>query len=319
MKNVTLFFFALMLFSRASLGSECNTQSGGGLTTIPVSFRMPDDIQSKTIGTVLFRKEATLTELTGKSKDITSDCITRTSQVLTGLLPETKTGNNVFNTHVDGVGIRVTIVLSKKGVIHEEFALPFTLSLGQYAGKQIKTDDIRIRLELIKTGDIKTHGVETINIPDLLKVSDGSFIARLAVKITPASPHCAIKMNAPQVVLNAVKISQFKNSPASSPQPVEIGVECMNITHASISVEGMSQIDSGWVLENLQKENASSGVGIELLYEGKTIVPHQMIDIGLSKENQSRALPFTARYLKIADEVKAGEVKTRFTLRLDYL
>jgi hypothetical protein len=60
-------------------------------------------------------------------------------------------------------------------------------------------------------------------------------------------------MNAPQVVLTAVKTSQFKNSPASPPQPVEIGVECINTT-ASISIEGMSKIDSGWVLENLLKE-----------------------------------------------------------------
>ncbi|MBE4895983.1 MULTISPECIES: fimbrial protein [Enterobacter cloacae complex] len=319
MKNATILFCAFIFFSRFSFGSECRYQPEGGLTTIPISFRIPDDIQSKSIGTVLFRKEATLTELTGKSKDLTSDCIAKASQVFTGRLPDVKSGNNVFKTRVDGVGIRITVVFSKKGVVHKELFIPFAISLGQYANKQIKTDDISIRLELVKIGNVETQGVETFNIPDLLTLNDGSFIAGLAVKIAPASPHCAIKMNAPQVVLTAVKTSQFKNSPASPPQPVEIGVECINTTHASISIEGMSKIDSGWVLENLLKEKASSGVGIELLYDGKTIIPHQIIDIGLSKENQSKSLPFTARYLKIADEVKAGEVKTQFTLRLDYL
>jgi hypothetical protein len=67
--------------------------------------------------------------------------------------------------------------------------------LGQYANKQIKTDDISIRLELVKIGNVETQGVETFNIPDLLTLNDGSFIAGLA-KIAPASPHCAINERA---------------------------------------------------------------------------------------------------------------------------
>ncbi|MBL7637104.1 fimbrial protein, partial [Atlantibacter hermannii] len=77
-----------------------------------------------------------------------------------GRISASQSGQNVFATKLPGLGLRITVIYDKPGATHKEWILPFTASLDDKAWENLTTDDIKLRLEAVKTGTI-TSGILT--------------------------------------------------------------------------------------------------------------------------------------------------------------
>jgi len=285
--------------------------------TVPLVVQLPIQSATAPTGTVLFKKEASLAQLTGSHSLIANDCLKKFKKILSGRMTTTQSGSGVFTTSTEGLGLRATLVFDKANHPHKEWVLPFNEPITDLASDAITTDDIKLRFEAIKTGMIK-GGTMSVQLPSLLSLNDNSLVVNLAMKILAAKSHCSIQMLTPQIDLPAIDAATIEKQRTSKAYPANVNLLCFNTQKASINIEGNNNANTPSVFNNLATDNAASGVGIEMLYDGSTLTPGRPIDIVLP--NQSNyALPISVRYARLNEKIKEGNIKAQITLRINYL
>lgn len=286
--------------------------------TVPVAMTLPDAITTVPTGSVIYQKEASLAQLSGVQETISSECQEAIKNTLSGRIPTSQTGKGTYATAVPGLGIRVTVIYDKPGAPHEEWVVPFSTRPQAFGNKNVTTDDIKIRFEAIKTGNIHQSGIVTIRIPSLIKLSDNSLIVNLALSLKAPAAHCMIQVDSPQIDLPAVTISELVNERDKRGQPVDVTLNCINTSRASLSIEGVIESQHPTIFKNLLTENSASGVGIEMLFNGSVMTPGVPMDIALP-EQPGYLLPLSVRYKKTDSTPSGGKVKTQVTLHINYL
>lgn len=286
--------------------------------TIPLTVQMPDKAGTAPIGSVLYVNEKSLTQLSGSHHDITTACLNAIQRVINGRMNTTQSGKNVFSTALPGVGLRVTVIFNKPGMARKEWVLPFNTSFSNVAKDPVSTDDIKLRIELIKTGIIR-GGTINIHLPSLLSLSDSSLVVNLAMTLLSVKAHCSIIVNQPQVELPPIEIKDLASNTDKRNFPVGVNLQCMNTTRASISIEGTAAPQKLTVFKNVAPENPASGVGIEMLYNGNVMTLFQPVDIALPSQQVSLNVPLSVRYAKTSTPLSKGNVKAQITLRINYL
>ncbi|EPN9528782.1 fimbrial protein [Cronobacter malonaticus] len=305
------------LFTPAFAG-DCKINNSPASITVPVSVPLQDNIAMLPTGSVVYKREATLAQLSGTHGIISSECQTKIRNRLTGKIPGQQSGQDTYATSLPGLGVRITLVYDKSGSAHKEWILPFSAQTQDISHSPITSDDIKLRLEVIKTGTITQSGVLTFRIPSLIALSDNSFVANLAMTIISPKAHCMIQVLTPQVELPPVKISELKNNSANAAESVNVNLLCMNTSKASINIEGVNDNSYPTVFRNVAPENPALNVGIEMLFNGTVMRPDSPLDLSLPNEN-SYALPLTVRYARTGKNLTSGNVKAQITLRINYL
>lgn len=286
--------------------------------TIPLTVQLPDRTGAASIGTVLYVNEKSLAQLSGSHHDITPECLSAIKRVLNGRMNTAQSGKDIFSTALPGIGLRITAIFDKPGMAKKEWVLPFNTSFSEVSENPVSTDDIKFRIEVIKTGIIQ-GGTVNVHLPSLLSLSDSSLIVNLAMTILSAKAHCAIAVNQPQIELPPIDIKDLANNADKKSFPVDVDLQCMNTTKASINIEGTTEPQKITVFKNVAPENPASGVGIEMLYNGNVMVPFQPMDIALPSQQLSVKMPLSVRYAKTSASLSKGKVKAQITLRINYL
>lgn len=285
--------------------------------TIPLVIQLPAQSATAATGTVLYKKEASLAQLTGSHHLISNECVNKVRKVLAGRMTSTPSGSGIFTTPFVGLGLRITLIFDKPNHPHKEWVLPFSSPVSDLTTDAITTDDIKIRLEAIKTGIIK-GGTANIQLPSMLSLNDNALVVNLALKILPVKSHCSIQMVNPQVDLPPIDAVAIDKQKRSAAYPASINLLCLNTQRASINIEGNNNADLPSVFNNIATDNPATGVGVEMLYNGSTLSPGNPIDIALP--NQSNfALPISVRYARLKEKISAGNIKTQITIRINYL
>ncbi|WP_312973931.1 fimbrial protein [Atlantibacter sp.] len=299
---------------------ECQTVKRGNPVnlTVPVTLTLPMKTATAPVGTVLFKKEASLAQFTGVHKPITGACIEKIHQQLAGRISASQSGQNVFATKLPGLGLRITVIYDKPGATHKEWILPFTASLDDKAWENLTTDDIKLRLEAVKTGTI-TSGILTFTLPTLAQTTDNSLVVNLALTIIPAQAHCAIMVPNPQVELAPIDVKDLIADRNVEQTPVSVNLQCLNTQKASINIEGVYAENRLSVFKNMVSDQPAQGVGIEMLYNGIVMMPGRPIDITLAQQQTGFALPLTVRYARSGEKITEGKVKAQITLHINYL
>lgn len=298
--------------------NECTLQQKTSNVTVPVTVQLPDNISMMPVGSVLYKKEASLAELSGKHDVISAECRTRISQLLRGKMPSRQSGQDTYATPLPGVGVRITLIYEKPGFAHKEWVLPFSTPMANLSNKTITSDDIKLRFEAIKTGPITGGGMFNFRVPSLVTLSDNSLIVNLALALISPKAHCMIHVSSPQIELSPVKISELKNNITKADKPVGVNLLCINTSKASINIEGVNGSTYPTVFKNVATDNQASNVGIEMLFNGAVMRPGLPVDLILPNQS-SYALPLTVRYAKTGENVTGGKVKAQITLRINYL
>lgn len=286
--------------------------------TIPLTVQMPDKAGAATIGSVLYVNEKSLALLTGSHRELTPACLNEIKRVLNGRMNTAQSGKNIFSTSLPGVGLRVTVIYDKPGTVKKEWVLPFTTPFTEISKNRVSTDDIKFRIELMKTGIIQ-GGTVNIHLPSLVSLNDNSLVVNLAMTVLSAKAHCAIAASQPQIELPPIDASDLANNAEKKSYPVGVHVQCMNTTRASINIEGTTDPLAITVFKNVAPDNPASGVGIEMLYNGSVMTPFHPIDIALPVQQGNIDMPLSVRYAKTNQTVSGGKVKAQISLILNYL
>lgn len=313
---------AVMLSALAftASGHDCKTQDRPTPLnlTIPLTVQIPDKAGAAPVGTVLFVSEKSLAQLSGSHHEIATACLGEIQRMLNGRMSTAQSGNHVFSTSLPGIGLRMTVIDDQPGRAKKEWILPFNTPFSTVADRPVSTDDIKLRIEVIKTGIIQ-GGTMTIRLPALISLSDNSLVVNLAMTVLSASAHCAIVVDQPQIELPPINTQELTRGADKKNYPVSVNLQCMNTSRASINIEGTTEPQNITVFKNVVAENPASGVGIEMLYNGSVMTPFRPIDMVLPTQQMNIPLPLSVRYARTEQPVTEGKVKAQITLRINYL
>nr|WP_312983289.1 fimbrial protein [Atlantibacter sp.] len=266
---------------------------------------------------MLYKKEASLAQLTGSHRNLTGTCLEQIQKMLSGRISASQQGAGVFATALPGLGLRITVIFDKPGQPRKEWVLPFSSPMTDLSKAVVSTDDIKLRFEAIKTGIIQS-GTVNVRLPSLLALNDNSLVVNLAMTILTAKAHCTIQVASPQIDLPPIDSSLLEKSGSIAARPVNVNLLCLNTQKASINIEGANDSQSPSIFKNVSEDNPASGVGIEMLYNQNVMIPGRPMDISLPQQS-GYSLPLSVRYARTQGAVSTGKVKAQITLRINYL
>lgn len=309
---------AAFLTSPSVSAETCKVNHTQSNVTIPLTVQLPDNISVLPVGSILFKKEATLSQLSNVHGVISSDCKEQFKRFLIAKLSAPQIGKDIYATALPGIGIKLTVIYDNPGDAHQEWTPPFNLQLQNISNKEISTDNIRFRLEIVKTGEIGAGGMIHFNAPALMVLSDNALVVSLVMTLIMPKAHCTIQLASPQIELPAIKTSELKTSKAMPDVAVNVSLSCINVNKASIRVDGMTNKDRPTIFENVAPETPAKNVGVEMLFNKSVMKLNNPIDL-IVPQQKSYPLPLSVRYAKTESNVTGGKVKAQITIHIDYL
>jgi type 1 fimbria pilin len=195
---------------------------------------------------------------------------------------------------------------------------PFFLTTGTETGAYIIIHQI-VSGKLLKGGAV--NGGLLLNI----STSDGLDIMDITVSgFTVTVPTCTVNSYDSQVKLGSAFTQRMKGvDSVMNATPFTISMTCAATTGLSSGLTPtltFSGDATGTKLNAFANKGSASGVGVQLLYGGKTIMPNQVTPLGklTSSKPLSRDYKFTAQLYQLSETVTPGSVDTTATFTLDY-
>lgn len=315
--------FCYAIAGHASLG--CNNGSGGGTQTIYVNFGSITVPRNLSVGGVI------TSDIFG---NIIYDAIycggtELTSSHLANLLiynngkPNGKI-SNVYDTNIEGVGIRVTNSSYPAGD-SGYYTNPATMNK-----LHARTTSTPVIVELIKTGNIKSGTLAAGEIGELYPTDPYYNKMAIATKIMMQGGNitqhsCSVTTSGLNFILPDVNANEFGSTVGYSPSATDtqnLELECDANANISATLSGVINPDlndpSVLALTGQGGANVAEGVGIQLIYNGKPLKIDEVMELKTSPGGVE-SLPITARYYQTLNEVKrVGTANTSATLTLTY-
>lgn len=248
-------------------------------------------------------------------------------------------GNSIYNTNIEGIGIRLyreaEELNADKFSGHYPYTRPLTanqpyrLSSGFFVVEIIKTAPSTGSGTLVPGQYSSYYAEGSANLPFLTSTVYGN-------AITIASSSCEIQGNINKVVqLPTVTKAGFKGiGSTQGEQAFDLNILCnggKNQTgyeesnKISLSFDYNLAANTNNVLANdAPVATRANGVGIQLLSkynnQNKIIVKSEKLPIGTLKSNQSIQynIPMTARYYQTQANIRAGKVRSMATVTVEY-
>lgn len=266
------------------------------------------------IGTVLFHQAPSITEkyVSGCTNPLT---LGFTMLYNSGVL--SSYGNNVYNTNVIGVGIRVS---------NNPYFFSNPMYITSYNSSSNYMKYFGGMVELIKTGDITSGnllagdvakisilGEDTLYHDGLKIATNGGLIAVLA---------CSINTTNIQVPLDDVLASDLTLiGTTAKPKIFNVGLNCDAGARVNAMLTGTRNTDTATAgvlqLTNAGSAGVATGVGIQILYNNIPLALNNNIVLKTSVGGQE-AFPFTAQYYQTKNTTTAGSANAMATLNLTY-
>ncbi|MGI3452070.1 fimbrial protein [Citrobacter arsenatis] len=221
--------------------------------------------------------------------------------------------NNVFNTNLDGVGIRVSIppgnfVLPSNGTA-------YIYNLGFYDVMLIKTGKI--------TPGYLTPGV----IMQGWFVTPDNYFMQISMdantQVTVLA--CSLASQTLNFNLGDINASEFSNQAGFNPprsDSQDLGLNCDASANINVELIGMQNPDapgdtSVLALNGQGAPGTADGVGIQVLYNNAPLQLNRRIVLKRSAGGQE-TFPLVARYYQTKSVVKPGSASTTATLNITY-
>ena len=194
---------------------------------------------------------------------------------------------------------------------------PFFLTAGP-AGGNIIVHQI-VSGKLLKGGMV--NGGLLVNI----STSDGLDIMDITVSnFTVTVPTCTVNSYDSQVNLGSVFTQRMKGvDSVTNAMPFAINMTCAATSGLSSGLTPtltFSGDAAGTKLNAFANKGSASGVGVQLMYNGKTVMPNQVASLGklTSSKPLTKDYKFTAQLYQLSDTVTPGSVDTTATFTLNY-
>lgn len=218
-------------------------------------------------------------------------------------------GNNVFNTNIPGVGIRISspssaIPFNSNYTANQSFyLLPRTVEL-------IKTSSGGVGAGVLTVGDIAINYAQP----------DPSYHALLSLSgtntIVPVA--CSVNNTVINVSLDDAVIADFKGvGSTAKPKDFNIGLNCDAGTNVKLTLDGNSAGPAG-VLSLNAGEHQASGIGIQVLNGTTPVVLGNQLDLGTAGKTGDMQIPLVAQYYQTDASIVAGLTNATATFTMVY-
>lgn len=229
-------------------------------------------------------------------------------------------GNNVYNTNLPGVGLRLSAAESGK-------ALPYETSYPYNSGGTwVSIPGDGIKGELIKTGDI-TSGTLTDGMLARASVVNQFYFANVTLNgtNTVTSAACSVASSNINVPLGDHDKGEFTGVGVTSTwNTFNIDLECDKSASINVQIDATqdpSNVAGVIKLDNAGNSGTASGVGVQLWYaaNGGTAVQFgQQSHYYTSPYGGHETVQLQARYYQTAQTVTAGQANATATFTLTY-
>ncbi|HIC8362666.1 TPA: fimbrial protein [Klebsiella aerogenes] len=224
-------------------------------------------------------------------------------------------GNNIYNTNLPGVGIRLTNTASGK-------MLPYDQSAS--ANTYIFIGGNGIKAELIKTGDI-TGGTLDTGLLARASVANQFYFASATLNGTNTitSESCSVTTNPVNVPLGDHDKSEFSGpGSATAWQTFNINLSCIQGARINVRIDATADSDAGvpGVIKLDSDPANASGVGVQLWYryEDSPVQFGQERYYYTSPSGGNEYVQLQARYYQTTQSVTAGKANATATFTLTY-
>ncbi|OQD51613.1 hypothetical protein BWZ29_04540 [Enterobacter cancerogenus] len=224
--------------------------------------------------------------------------------------------NNVFNTNLNGVGIKLDTTYSTFNYTYYAAGNDYIGTASNITATLIKTSSGAVSGGSLTTGLFATQYVgESPGYHIDLGIGSSNIIP-VACSIT--TPY----LNFP---IGDVLASSFGSSvgtvPAGAQNTQNLGLNCDYGANINVSLSGTQNPDVGitsvLALTNQGSADVAKGVGVQILYNGSPLILNNRIVLKTSSGGQE-TFPITARYYQTKTTVTTGKANASATLNLTY-
>lgn len=322
------FFLLLYLFSIIANAANCHYHKNIYAQDISISFDNKIVVNpTLPVGSIITRTLTTAIPANNQQVLVVCQSAPKHQWETTHQYPISSLTNSnemIYQTELAGIGLKIINHNNYYGSMPVPWILPNispcdNLANGKgFCGKEFGN----IEIQLIKTASEVTAGY----IPSQTLVQstiDNLPIIRYQLSNTQIfvpKPTCKLDSKNLTVNLGKIKRNQFKglNSTAGE-KTFTIHSKCSASPSVAFRIEGESVSDT--IIALKKSSEAAEGVGLQLVltsYQGEELLRFSTpLQFGETKE-QNYALPFTARYIQIADKIKPGKADATITIRFSY-
>lgn len=319
MKNFNLFLkiiftITLMSLSKLSLAITCSYGDWGQSqpTTPYYNFGSVIVQRDTPVGTVL--KSVSLNY---SSAGTILGCTTAWTEIGQMVLFTTASGiNNVFNTNLNGVGIKLERTYAAFNYSYSATANNYLGASGTITASLIKTSAGAVTGGGLTSGILAKHYIlESPSYHVDLGMGSSNIIPVACANMNP-------NLNFP---IGDILTSKFGASigtiPAGGQNTQNLGLNCDSGTNINVTLTGTQNPDVGTTsvlaLTNQGSADVAKGVGVQILYNGSPLVLNNRIVLKISSGGQE-TFPITARYYQTKTAVTTGKANASATLNLTY-
>lgn len=175
-------------------------------------------------------------------------------------------------------------------------------------------------LVLYQTGPIRQGGIIPAGPIAELKVSDGLQVMNMSMSaITVNVLACSITTPVVNVHMPSVYRSSFTGIGSTTvPTEFKIGANCDSGVMPTMTFSGQSSNEAADIFTINSGSEAASGLGIQLLYAGKSVNQNEAVDMNTITASGVTEFPFSARYIQTDNTVSSGRADATITFTLQY-
>jgi type 1 fimbria pilin len=245
-------------------------------------------------------------------------------------------GNNLYQTPVEGVGVKIQHIEGNTGTISTFWPVTFNIPAGQMSGFNMPYPTRKMKMTFVKTGPITGRGVlageygmwSIAGPGGTLKIGRYLFSGDLQIK----APTCAAAAQTQNVDLGTIPAKKFTGiGTVSELKPFAINLICSGgdeNVDAKLYVtltDNTNQSNTSNTL-SLTSDSQAKGVGIQV-FKDSTQLGFGPDSAAVGNKNQWYAgttgngffsIPLQARFVQTSQTVTPGPAKGRMTFTISY-
>ncbi|HDR2369471.1 TPA: fimbrial protein, partial [Enterobacter asburiae] len=326
---ILVVFFAKLSSAYAVVGGmEKCIFDIGEKGTINIQPQLPLIPNDAAVGAVLFKQDYLYDTVSYHQAVRCGDDSHFSFNFVTEMTGSSSFGNNVFDTNIEGVGLRLSMYSAQSYYAFpttptfSPFSIPIVFDSDDYRAS-FGTGYLHIIVELIKTSNYIGSG--TLNYragnyfyaqgENNLLLSDLNISASIE---TEAS--CKFSDSTPKSIeLGDVDANLLENPGSTANiKDFSVGLNCLTPANVNLFFSGVSDpaASEGGVLK-IDNSSTAKGVGIQLLHDGKPIEINGKLPLGQVNTGLSAA-HLQARVYRTSETLKAGPFSAVTTISIVY-
>ncbi|MCY7261893.1 fimbrial protein [Pseudomonas protegens] len=225
-------------------------------------------------------------------------------------------GGKVYNTNIDGVGVRVTNEGSSQ-ILNYDQAIPAAnwISIG-----------IGMKVELIKT-KAGAVGVGMLNTGRLARASIANVMYTAGINLTGSNSIVPVACSVTSTSINVpmgdkIPLTAFTGPGSVAAERIfSIPLSCDANTRVRVTLDGTahsSGVAGVLALDPFPSETVAGGVGLQLLFNSAPVALKTPIMVGTVVSDGNYSIPLSARYYQTGATVTGGRANSTATFTLTY-